>query len=852
MQPIILKTTKPINYDGKLKEYLIKNYDAELPENIKNFIGELQQNQSVLNKMGEVAPNLDTLKVNREIVLNYINQLNLLRQKMSFGKENFSIKIEFIWKDIFKRSKWTSYNINFELYNAMFNLATIHYLIAYHMEKDNNNEESYLKEITTNYRNAMAIFDLIKNEIAQKIPQKEIPYDLETSYLEYCCKLCEIHGQLNLIKMANQKNTKLDLIAKLTLGVSNLYKEAAGYFNSDILKKYVDNDFKNFLLNRSNYYYGQMFLRYFDNEMKKFNEIGEGYGHAIAYLFNAVEQFQECSKNAKKLTKFIDVFELEKLVEKLTNQGKEMFDKNERIYRSLIPDLKDAKYESKKMITPLMPNDLFKTQFNLDSLVPREVKLMIQNYKEKLMNFITEKLNSSETPDTIDNFINNFNLPKKFTVGSEENEKVSYEIPNDLWNKICQVQQLGGTVQLSSTIEGIMHKTGEMLYRLDQGLQMLSNEVAEDNKYRQRFQNQWIRKTSNELNINYVNTIQKYIANLHQTKQYDLKEKDDIVNNIKNFEMLSLPKEVLNEKIPASKTEKPKPLTKDEQSVRDSVQTLLKLKDECFKIINPIFEKLNDESQIVQSFVDVLAKKTTEQAIFEMSKSEYELKFVELEKLSDIIKKDKNTLEENIHKIANELAQPQKPEQYPKEVNDFFKQLFNYCNLYMQKSEKLRKGKDYYTGLEMKINDVLNATNQFVQKRESEKEALIQSITGLSYNIFINQSRGGGGGGNNPGNNKAYGNQEDFLDPTKNLYTNIGIKGYNYGNQNYNNKNTGYNNQNKNNNMNNNMYNNMNNNMNNNMQNQNPHPFRTQQFNGNNNQNMGQGFNNNNNNNFPK
>ena len=834
-QPIILKTTKPINYDGLLKEYIIKNYDAELPENIQNFIGELQQNQSVLSKMGEVAPNLDTLKVNREIVLNYVNQLNVLKQKMSFGKESYSIKIEFIWKDIFKRSKWDSYNIYFELYNALYNLGTIHYLIAYHMEKDNNDEENYLKEISNNYRNAMAIFDLIKNEIAQKIPQKEIPFDLYPSFLEYCCKLCAIHAQLNLIKMAQKKNTKLDLIAKLTLGVSRLYQEAADYFNVDPLKKYGDTDFKNFLLNRSIYYHGQMFLRYFDNEMKRFKEAGEGYGNAIAYLYKACEQFQECSKTAKKLTKFINVPELEKFIEKLTNQGTDMYDKNERIYRSLIPDLKDVKYESKIMITPLIPNDLFKSEFNLDSLVPREVKLMIQNYKEKLMEFITEKLNASETPDTIDNYINNLHLPKKFTVENpDELQKVKYEIPPELWNKISQVQQLGGTIQLSSTIEAIMNKTGEMLNYLNQSLQNLSNEMREDNMYRQRFQNQWIRRPSNELNTNLVNALQKYIANLNQTKQYDLKEKDDIVSNIKNFEMLSLPIEVLNEKIPGTKAEKPKPLSKDEQSVRDSVQALLKLKDECFKIINPIFEKLNDESQIVQSFVDVLAKKTTEQAIFETSKNEYEAKFVELEKLSDIIKKDKNTLEENIHKIANEMAQGEKKIEYPHEVNEFFKQLFNYYKLYMQKSEKLRKGREYYAGLEMKIKEILLATNKFIQQRESEKEALIQSITGLSYNQFINKTKGGG---NNPGNNqgnKAYGTQEDFLDPDKNVFTKLGVKGYNYGNQNFNNKNMGNNMYNMNNQMNNmnnmnNQMNNMNNmsNMNNQMNNQNPHPFRS-------------------------
>ena len=36
---------------------------------------------------------------------------------MNFGKEDHCIKIEFEWRDIFKGSKWKSYNINFEYYN---------------------------------------------------------------------------------------------------------------------------------------------------------------------------------------------------------------------------------------------------------------------------------------------------------------------------------------------------------------------------------------------------------------------------------------------------------------------------------------------------------------------------------------------------------------------------------------------------------------------------------------------------------------------------------------------------------------------------------------------------------------
>ena len=45
---------------------------------------------------------------------------------MSFGKEVIAVHFNFTWKDTLKNSKCSSMNINFELYNVMFNLATIY------------------------------------------------------------------------------------------------------------------------------------------------------------------------------------------------------------------------------------------------------------------------------------------------------------------------------------------------------------------------------------------------------------------------------------------------------------------------------------------------------------------------------------------------------------------------------------------------------------------------------------------------------------------------------------------------------------------------------------------------------
>ena len=186
MQPFALKTTKQINYDSKLKEYIIKNYDAEsVTDKVKDFIAELQQNQSVISQMTGVVTNVDQIRNNKEIYLSYINQLEKLKGKMTFGKEEFSVKIEFTWMDTLKKSKFSSYNIHFEFYNALFNFANLHFLLATFLARDAGNEESILKDVTKNYRYAMGLYDIIKTEAPIKISQKELPNDLSSNYLDY-------------------------------------------------------------------------------------------------------------------------------------------------------------------------------------------------------------------------------------------------------------------------------------------------------------------------------------------------------------------------------------------------------------------------------------------------------------------------------------------------------------------------------------------------------------------------------------------------------------------------------------------------------------------------------------------
>ena len=97
----------------------------------------------------------------------YITQLNLLKSKMSFGKENIAVHLNFTWKDTLKNSNCSSMNINFEIYNAKFNLATIYLNIARMESVEAGNDNERLRNAIKSYQFAAGFFDRIKNEDGQ-------------------------------------------------------------------------------------------------------------------------------------------------------------------------------------------------------------------------------------------------------------------------------------------------------------------------------------------------------------------------------------------------------------------------------------------------------------------------------------------------------------------------------------------------------------------------------------------------------------------------------------------------------------------------------------------------------------
>lgn len=83
MLPNTFKTSKPLVLKKLFTEYIIKNYGSQsVTEKVDMFINALQQNQNVLCSLIASNAGSSFYQNKKDIILSYINQLNVLHTKM--------------------------------------------------------------------------------------------------------------------------------------------------------------------------------------------------------------------------------------------------------------------------------------------------------------------------------------------------------------------------------------------------------------------------------------------------------------------------------------------------------------------------------------------------------------------------------------------------------------------------------------------------------------------------------------------------------------------------------------------------------------------------------------------------
>jgi len=747
-----IKKCKPVDYDSKLKEYLIKNNDKSCyTDKIKEFFDDLSKNRNEMTKMKEVQKTIEEIADNIKIIISYVNKINILKKKMIFGKEKFCCKLNFDWYDTIKGSHTKSHDIEFELYNSLFNLAILYYCAGLVLAGSEGQSKELRKESTNNFKRAIYVFNIIKEEANKKINPKEMLSDLVESHIDYCISLCEIEGQIQIYKIAKETNPKDFLLhSKLLLAISNLYHKASEVTKNMQNKKGALDNLGLYFENRAIYYKAAM-CKDLKNENKKiFDERGEKYGEIVFYQNLYVKQLTECQKTIDKLGKFLNIESLAKELEDAKKELKEEEDLNSRIYHQALPNEDNLVFDTKNLMKEKSINDLYikDNEYKLkededfkipelDLLAPKEVRDMFGKYRSNINKLITEALDKYENEASISNFIQSLHLPKKLTKkvnnngeeGDENSDGDFYKhIPDELWEKISKIQQIGGPAKLINIMKGIMSKSNYLINNLNNILHSFEAEDKDDSNCRNQYRERWTRPPSQSQNYQMVQGAQQYIASINQTKGFDKMENDDIMKNSQYFEKLMNSKEKLNENIPHDEEVKAED-TPEEIEIKNEIRKLHELCDKCTKIIRAIFVRLDDDSPVITQLLDVLSKKTTEQLILDKNRGSFQSQFDELKNLSDEVKKQEGIINETIKKNYEKLPKVNTSNNDEK-VIEYYRNLDQMANMFMAKYEKILKGDKYYNDLKEKIDQLINASNGWMINRGNEKNNMLRTLNG--------------------------------------------------------------------------------------------------------------------------
>lgn len=717
------KKSKELELSKAIKTYVQKNYDMNAVSNIDPLCRELDFARSEAIKCSDLEKTSDSMKKCRTNILNYLRLLAALKQRMNFGNDDSCVKITFTWTDVLKNSNYSSNQYAHEYYNNLFNLAVSYVNSGKTVNFTDSDED--LKEAIKNFNQAAWLFDKIKQETATHIPAKDLQPDFNSVYLTYCSTFCIAQSQALIFEVSGRKNMNLELQAQLSRGIFDFLTSCLNFTN-DGLKNYSDANLRTYLNNRRYWYFALGLLKMKDFTNEEFKSRATGFGKMIAYTSLAKDALTTGCKDIKNIHNLIDSETYTNKLRELENDITIMREKNRKIYYDGEPNPSSLpKIEKKVMAKPVPLTESLNasTQYNdaLKDLIPREVKTLIENYKEKMMGYISEKLSKLENECKIDKYLLDLGLP-----GTLESALCQNQISDYLWNRINEVQTKGGALYINSIKQTIDCVREEASKKLNNVNVILLNEEEQDNQFRNMYGIRWTREPSAKINYNYLGAISNLSAKIEAAKKCDEQVDSQIKENMKYFELLSLSRQALEKKIPVKVDENQLLEAPEAKSLKEDLDKLSKLKEENKQAIEKVFNELNEES-VISFFLDVHRKKASEIGVFEQQTKKFDALLEEISKLDVPITNLKNEIKNKndlFLKIKDVKLKP-KPEN-----EQYFKDLESYCSLFNEKLNALYQGSNFYTALDNKIDELYGNVSDYILSRDLEKNDLLKQQKG--------------------------------------------------------------------------------------------------------------------------
>ena len=763
------RIAKECHFKESFFNFINANYEISLFDSLKSFINELSQYRNLIGFLsGNEKDENKILKdiTNCEI---YISTLNFLMSKID-------IKINFSWRESCNDQETNSTNFHYEICSVLYNIAICKCILGYNLNNSQKNVE-LLKKSVKFYKEAAGTFEEIRSIVNEKLKKENFP-DFSENYLKCCKDFCIAEAQIILCKFSEIKGLKFDIQAKLNYGVFVLLNRCMSYsLNSFKADKTIVQYEREFFCAKA-FYFKKKSL---ENDFKNF---GNGLSEMICLLSEAIKLLNFCIENINKVKNVVEKIDLSNFKENLEKELENLNKLNKEIYKEKIKNINEISLESEIKIEISFPKNL---QIPIESsnilntiFIPNEIKKLLSKFQYELNNYLNFKLNQIENEDRINKFLNERNIP--FCI---ENGVSNLHLNQEIYDNLQSISQKGGFEYLKNQLKTIQEKR-DFIENL---LNNIENKLLLDKENDEKNQILYGKNWNLIYNKDFINKCLKYKEQLNVGKNLDFQVKDLIMKNVKYYELIGLPKFVIEARIPSNIDKNKIQNLESKNALKFAVDKLNEDKNKLKNEINFINNEINNNFPINDLKECSNGNKNIDVLIDE-NKKKIDFLFEKIENFQNEIKNDFNDVDTKFIEFAkncNSLAsnENQESQMYisflSKAPREFEKNVINTNNSI-----------NFYNQFLTRIQPFQENVDNYLADREIKKKELIEKLCKEErYKIAQNSLPNNNNNNFNNNNNINFNNNNNF-------------------NNNFNNNNNNFNNNNFNNN------NNINNNFNNN------------------------------------
>ena len=706
-----------IGCDSKIKEslrkYIQDKFSLETYNQCEEFVNEFYQTRNMVGFMNNNQTSPEQIKTMISNCYTYLKTLDILNQKIKIGNSYNELQINFSWREASCGKETSSKNIYYEICSVEFNIAISFCLLGYLDFKSEDPEK--LKESMKNFERASYIFNEVKNIAKTNLGTENIP-DFSESFLNCCNDYALGLSQICVLKIALNKNLSKGLISKLSMGVHNLINQCMFY---SITSFSCDKTLPNFL---RNYFEAKAYIYKKDFLLIDYEKYAQGLGNILGYSNLALSKLNVCVKDIIKVKTYFDEFkltneksDLEYFIQKYT-QINEKVNKEKITEESKLPVIEaDIKVQPLKI--EFTSNPIASTIILNKYLIPNDIKPLVNRYFEDVSIFLNDKLSQFESEKSINEFLENRNLPNALTTGIS-----SSPLSQNIFDEILSVQNQGGLHYLESQLDKISKESDRMGEKIKRLEEKLFEDKQEDDKCRILYGNDNWKRVYNPEFLEKCNSLKE---NLNIGKNLDFQIRKKILEKTKYYELFSLPKHVIEARIPRNIDQTKLAELSSTQALKFSINKLQQDKLKLSETIREMFNDLYYNIPIVE-FQDVLLNKRTEKLISEDRKKKYEPMLEKISEINIMIKTDFIDIESKYNEFANACGDLKHSENEETQQYLFF--LSNAKKEFQKHVNNTNNSLMFYENFAKKIEEISQEIDSYLAAREIEKKELIDVI----------------------------------------------------------------------------------------------------------------------------